>query len=462
MRRASWDFWGAGPIGASIGYEYRKEITSGTGRDRDRAGRFLFLNAGPDFPEASYDTNDIFAEVSIPLLRDSVLGRSAEISGAYRFSDYSHVGKQDTYSAQFQWRPVDQFMFRATTATAIRVPNLAETHDPYSQTFANGFIDPCSATVINNLADRSIATNRIANCGALAKAAGLDLSFADPSAANAYLPNYGSGSVSGLAGGNRLLKPETSESFTVGGVWTPDFLLPNLQVVMDYYDIEISDAIDSVTAQDAANQCVNGDAVNTGACATQTRDATSFLVTSFVQGSLNYAALTAKGVDFTVSYRTDLPEFFGRNWGAFSHAIRGNWLIEQHDFVNIEDPTDADINEDTVGDPRVRFLSTMTWEPTSTLAFTWAWDWQASQEIFDVDNMRSNPDLYATSKYLETGDFSQHDFSVRWAARDNLTIRAGVVNAFDAEPARWLGNTTSDNFDLFGRRFFLSFNYRPF
>lgn len=94
-----WDFWGAGPIGASIGYEYRKEITSGTGRDRDRAGRFLFLNSGPDFPEASYDTNDIFAEVSIPLLRDSFLGRSAEISGAYRFSDYSHVGKQDTYSA---------------------------------------------------------------------------------------------------------------------------------------------------------------------------------------------------------------------------------------------------------------------------------------------------------------------------------------------------------------------------
>ncbi|MFS0718995.1 TonB-dependent receptor domain-containing protein [Brevundimonas phoenicis] len=457
-----WDFWGAGPIGASIGYEYRKELTSGTGRDRDRAGRYLFLNAGPDFPEASYDTNDIFAEVSIPLLRDSVLGRSAEISGAYRFSDYSHVGKQDTYSAQFQWRPVDQFMFRATTATAIRVPNLAETHDPYSQTFANGFVDPCSATVINNLADRSIATNRIANCGALAKAAGLDLSFADPSAANAYLPNYGSGSVTGLAGGNRLLKPETSESFTVGGVWTPDFLLPNLQVVMDYYDIEISDAIDSVTAQDAANQCVNGDAVNTGACATQTRDATSFLVTSFVQGSLNYAALTAKGVDFTVSYRTDLPEFFGRPWGEFSHSVRGNWLIEQHDFVNIEDPSDADINEDTVGNPRVRFLSTVTWSPTSTLAFSWAWDWQASQEILDIDNMRDNPDLYATSKYLETGDFSQHDFSVRWAARDNLTIRAGVVNAFDAEPARWLGNTTSDNFDLFGRRFFLSFNYRPF
>ncbi|WP_332638624.1 TonB-dependent receptor domain-containing protein [Brevundimonas sp.] len=457
-----WDFWGAGPIGIALGYEYRKEITSGVGRDADTAGRLLFLNSGPDFAEASYDTNDYFAELRLPLFTDTFLG-SSEISGAYRVSDYSHVGKQDTYSAQFQWRPTDQFLFRATTATAIRVPNLSETSEPYGQTFANGFSDPCSATVINNLADRTVADNRIANCTALATAAGLTFTFSDPSAPNAYLPNYGSGSVPGLAGGNPFLQPETSESFTIGGVWTPDYLIPNLSIVLDYYDIEISDAIDAVSAQAAANQCVSGDQVNTGACATITRNPGTFLVSSFIQGSLNYAALTAKGVDFTARYGFDLPEWGGRNWGRFSHSIRGNWLIEQHDFVNIADPTDSSDFEDTVGMPRVRFLSTVTWEPSDTLAFTWDWDWQASQEIEDVDNIGyGNFDRYETLKYLETGDFSQHDFSVRWNMREDTTVRAGVVNAFDAEPARWLGNTSADNFDLFGRRFFLSLNYRPF
>lgn len=457
-----WDFWGAGPIGVALGYEYRKEITSGRGRDADTAGRFLFLNGGPDFPEASYDTNDVFAELSLPLFTDTGFG-TAEISGAYRLSDYSHVGKQDTYSAQFQWRPSDQFLFRATTATAIRVPNLSETSEPYGQTFANGFTDPCSATVINNLADRSIADNRIRNCATLATAAGFNFTFNDPSAANAYLPNYGSGSVPGLAGGNPNLRPETSESFTVGGVWTPDYLIPNLSIVLDYYDIEISDAIAAVTAQAAANQCVSGDQVNTGACGTITRSNSTFLVSSFIQGSLNYAALTAKGVDFTARYGFDL-EWGGRHFGQLTHAIRGNWLIEQHDFVNIADPADSSDFEDTVGMPRVRFLSTVTWAPTDTLAFTWDWDWQASQEIEDLDNIggTGNFDRYETLKYLETGDFSQHDFSVRWQARDDLTVRAGVVNAFDAEPARWLGNTTADNFDLFGRRFFLSLNYRPY
>lgn len=457
-----WDFWGAGPIGAVVGYEYRKEITSGIGRDRDRAGRLLFLNSGADFKEASYDTNEMFAELQVPIMRDTWLGRSMDINGAYRFSDYSNVGEQETYSLGVTYRPFDQLLLRATKSTAIRVPNLSETNEPLGQTFANGFSDPCSATVINNLADRSIAANRIANCGALASAAGLDLNFADLGATNAYLPNYGSGSVPGLAGGNQFLQPETSESFSYGFAWTPDYLLPNLAITMDYYDIEINDAIDSVSAQAAANQCVSGDQVNTLACLTQTRDATSFQVTSFIQGSLNYAALTAKGVDFSARWGGDLFRFGGRGWGSFRHAIRGNWLIEQVDYVNIDDPADGTDYQDTVGSPRVRLLSTLTWSPTDTLSFSWDWDWQASQEIEDIDNILANPDRYESLKYIETGDFSQHDFSVRWDVRDDVTLRAGVVNAFDAEPARWLGNTTADNFDLFGRRFFISANFRSF
>lgn len=456
-----WDFWGAGRIGAAFGYEYRKEITSGTGRDRDTAGRLLQLNTGPDFEEASYDTNELFGELRVPLFQDSILGRSAEIQAAYRYSDYSNVGEQETYSVSAQWKPIDSLLFRSTFGTAIRVPNLGETDDPLGQTFANGFTDPCSATVINNLADQTIRTNRIANCGALATAAGLNFSFSDPAAANAYLPNYGSGSVPGLSGGNPFLVPEESESFTAGLAFTPTSW-PDFSLALDYYDIEITDAIASVSAQAAANQCVSGASVNGPTCATQTRDPSTFLVTSFIQGSLNYAALTAKGVDITARYNLDLEEVTGRSWGQLRYALRGNWLIEQDDFVNIDDPTDASIFADTIGSPRVRFLSSLSYSPNETLTFNWDWDWQASQEIEDIDNIVVNSDRYEDTRYIETGDFNQHDFSVRWDVRDDLTLRAGVVNAFDAEPARWLGNSSSDNFDLFGRRFYVGFNFRPF
>lgn len=455
-----WDFWGAGPIGFAVGGEWRKEMTEGTGRNRDTAGRFLFLNTGPDFLKASYDVKEGFVEGRLPLLRDSFLGYSAELSGAYRKSDYSNVGEQETHSLQFSYRPWRSLLVRATKGTAIRVPNLTETNDPYGQTFANSFSDPCSATVINGLADQTIRANRVKNCGALAQAAGLNLSFDNIGAANAYLPNYGSGSVPGLSGGNPFLQPETSDSWTLGLSWSPSFA-PNLTIYGDYYDIKIKSAIASVTAQQAANQCVSGDNVNVGACATQTRDPSTFQVTSFIQGSLNYAALTATGIDFGLKYSMDLEETFGVIPGQFIYGLSGNWLQTQHDFTNIADPLDSTDYESTVGNPVVRLKHTMTWRATEKLAFTWTVDWQSSQEIEDVDVLKGNADRYDSKKYLTTGDFTEHGLSVRYDYSPKITLRAGVVNMFDAEPAKWLGNTSDDNFDLWGRRMFIGFNIRP-
>ena len=50
---------------------------------------------------------------------------------------------------------------------------------------------------------------------------------------------------------------------------------------------------------------------------------------------------------------------------------------------------------------------------------------------------------------------------MRYQVREDLTLRAGIVNAFDEEPDRYLGSTTTaDNFDLFGRRYYVGFNFR--
>ena len=456
-----WDFWGAGPMGFAVGVESRKETTSGTGRDRDAGDRLLFLNGSPDFPAVSYETREAFVELRVPLFKDTWLGRSAEISGSYRSSDYTTVGIQDTYSIQGSWRPVDDILFRATQNTAIRVPNLGELFDPGGETFVN-FTDPCSINVIQATGDPTTRANRIANCTALAQAAGLNFNFdpANLTAPNSFTPVYGTGGISGQAGGNPFLQPETSDSFTFSMVWTPSFA-PNFSMVLDYYNIEIDDAIDAISAQTAVNQCVSGDAVNTNACNTVFRDPTTFLINGFVEGSLNYAKLTAEGVDFAAKYRLDLADVVGRDWGRLNWNLRGSYTIEQHDFVNIDDPSDSTDYEDTVGLPRVRFLQTLSWAPTDRLALIWDWDWQGSQEIADKDVLVNNPDLYETAQYLETGDFNQHDFTVRYQATDELVIRAGVVNAFDEEPAPWLGRNTNDNFDFFGRRFFVGFNYKP-
>ena len=265
------------------------------------------------------------------------------------------------------------------------------------------------------------------------------------------------------------MAPEQGRSYTWSIAYTPSWL-DDFRIVFDYYDIKITDAIAAVTAQAAINQCVNGPSLNTGACATIFRNPVAGDPTDdfqlpqagvgFIQGSLNFAATTAKGVDFNASYHIDMADTFGLSWGELDFGLRGNYLIRQEDFTDIANPGFETVFDTTTGLPRTRFQFTSSWSPTEALSFQMVWDWQASQELVVETTLFNDPDN-RDPKFLTSGDFSQFDFSARWDISDNFELRGGVVNAFDAEPARWLGSaTTADNFDLFGRRFFIGARFR--
>ncbi|MFX5169069.1 hypothetical protein ABTC61_18715, partial [Acinetobacter baumannii] len=83
-----------------------------------------------------------------------------------------------------------------------------------------------------------------------------------------------------------------------------------------------------------------------------------------------------------------------------------------------------------------------------------------AQDIVRARDFISNADQREGDQ-LDTGNFARHDFTVRWNVKDNLSLRAGVVNAFDAEQRDILGTTLYSNFDPYGRRFFIGLNYRP-
>jgi outer membrane receptor protein involved in Fe transport len=460
----TFDFWGAGPIGVALGYEFRREETEGTGRDRDTGDRNLFLNTGPDFPKASYEANEIFTEVRVPLLDNQLWMDSAEISGAYRYSDYTTVGEVETLSFQGSVRPTEDIFFRATYGEATRIPNLGENFGPASQTFGNGLTDPCDANFIRARDDAADREALRQNCLATMPA-GYDPGT--DAAGTGTIIDYTSG-IPGFNAGNPNLDPEESTSYTFGMAVTPRWV-PGFTFTADYFDIEIDNVIASTTVQQNLNQCVgwNGtevNSVNQGACSTFERSATpstngaanpAYGIYTFIQGSLNYAGLETRGIDFTTSYGFETGRFGDIDW-----SLRGTYLIEQNDFVNIANPTEETANDASVGQPHLRLLSTVSWTPMQQLTLSWDWDWQSSQEIIDEDDWRLNSDG-RDFKYTTTGDFSQHDFTVRYLPMDNLVLRAGVVNAFDAEPARWLGSSTSaDNFDFWGRRFFVGVNVK--
>ena len=482
-----WDFFGAGPIGVAIGAEHRREYTEAVGRDRDTGDRWLFLNTGPDFPGAEYESDEAFAELSIPLFRDTWLGEYAEISGSYRYFDYSTVGTGDVYGVNLVYRPIQDIAFKTSFNTSFRAPNLGENFSPRTQTFANAFVDPCStAQIALQTAERR--ANRIANCEALAVADGYApgfFDFAGNTATNTddYAPLYSSG-VGGLQGGNPFLQPEESESFTFSTVIEPRFF-PNFSLVLDYYEIEISNVIQTVTAPQAAADCVNNSSLSP-ACATIFRNnpntwdgvsndpasrSTGFMVGGsgptdpiggFIQGAVNFAALETRGLDFTARYSLDTEEAFGMNLGRFDYSVRGLWLIDQKNFTDITNRSAFTDNTTGTGFPRVRFSSSLTWTPNDVWSVNWTMDWQTSQDISEIRDYVQTGNMDARPRaWMETGNFARHDFTVRYNVNDELNLRAGVVNAFDAEQPAFLGQTLVDGMDPYGTRFFVGLNYRP-
>src|SRR6185503_14927575 len=66
--------------------------------------------------------------------------------------------------------------------------------------------------------------------------------------------------VPGISGGNPNLTEETANSWSVGAVWSPSFgneLIDALSLSVDYYRIELEDAIGSVSATLMLQQCYN-------------------------------------------------------------------------------------------------------------------------------------------------------------------------------------------------------------
>ncbi len=474
-----WDFWGAGPIGFSLGAEHRREYTEAVGRSRDTAGRNLQLNTGADFPGAQYESDEFFGELALPLIRDSWLGEYAELSGSYRRFDYTTVGKGDVYGVNLVYRPIEDITFKTSYNTSFRAPNLGENFSPRTQTFANGFVDPCDTRQITAPARTAeIRANRIANCTTQASARGLTYDFAGTTAsvADDYLPTYSAG-IAGVSGGNPFLKPEESSSFTFSAALKPRFI-PNASLVLDYYEIEITDVIASVSAQTLANQCVDGPTLNAAACGVIFRSGPtsgdpfdvfkvgapgSDPVGGFLIGSFNYAKRTTRGMDFTLNYSLDTEETFGHNWGTFDYRIGGSWLIEQKFFNDAVNKAAFTETSSTLFYPRVRFTSRLTWAPTDKLSLTWSADWQTAQNVqFYRDFVASGNFDSQPVEWLRTDNFVRNDFSVRYDVRDDLTLRFGVTNAFDAQQAPYLGSALYSQFDPFGRRFNIGLNWRPF
>jgi iron complex outermembrane receptor protein len=186
-------------------------------------------------------------------------------SGAVRFSDYSNFGSTTTYKLGMRWQPIDDFGIRGTYSTGFRAPNIGELYGLTQ--FAPTLVDPCGPT--------TGAVVTAGNNSALAQACraqGVPNGFVQ---ANTQITTF--------TGGNAQLKPEKSDSYTIGilynASWAEDILWTgkmNLEVT--YYHDLIKGAIQAQDLQALLNACINqGAGTDATLCAPFTRGASGNL-----------------------------------------------------------------------------------------------------------------------------------------------------------------------------------------
>ena len=409
---------GGDAIGFALGAEYRKEISRNNPDPVNTTG-LTFGNALFD-ETGSFDVVEGFAELRVPIIQDQPGFYELIANGAARVSEYSTIGTTFTYQGGLLYAPVRDFRIRGTYAQAVRAPNIGELFAPSNQTFA--FIDdPCAVDQRDNGSD-----TREQNCIALLQGLGLN------DAQIAGFTGDAGVSLPGLSRGNQDLSEETAKTFTVGAILQPTFL-PGFTASVDYYDVEIEDAISFPSANTLLELCVDAQTLDNAFCDSIDRIPVgdgfdpndAGLVSGFVLQPQNVAAFSTRGIDFSVGY--SLPT---DNFGTFALRAVGNHIIE----LKTQGTPEADIIDSAgvIGNPDWQATVNLNWT-LDNFNLNYGINYEAETLRFSRRDIAADPDIVAP-EFINVKERFEHDVQLRWTTDDQMSFYVGVNNLFDQEP----------------------------
>ena len=419
----------AGYVGVAFGAEYRKEESET--KEPDNAEGTFFNALGED--QGDFDVKEIFTEVSVPLLSDMPFVQDLVFDAAVRYADYSTIGDATSWKLGLDWSLNNELRFRLTQSEALRAPNIGEIFGAPSQTFYD-VDDPCQADNLNDLQNSS---TRRTNCAALGVPTGFD-------------SDYDSQTLEGLSSGNREVKGEESTSTTIGLVYQPEFI-ENSTLTIDYWKIEIEDAIDYISAQDILDRCVDsGSGISNQYCSLITRDANSEI--SLIQNSaLNVAGQEASGIDFELGYDFDALG------GSFRTNLIGTYLIERKEFPFQDEPSDYIENAGVTGEAQWQANLNLEYS-YENLYTTFSTRYIEEVSLYTDQELSDNPNPNSLTSY---GTYVISDMTVGYNFDNGVGLKVGVDNLFNRGlPFGTRGDGEgSASYDNIGRFGYITFSY---
>jgi outer membrane receptor protein involved in Fe transport len=436
----------AGEVGFAVGGFYHKQDYSFLTDSVLASGDVSGFNA-QDAVIGKVDNRDAFVEMLLPLLKEIPAVDSLNLALGYRFSDHSTAGSNSSYKGEIDWGIVEALRFRGTYQRAVRAPNIGELFQPLQEDNPE-VDDPCNAgSAFRTGPDGAAVT-------ALCVAQGMpSLNYSQATA-----------QIDALAGGNPVLQEEQADTYTAGLVWQPVFSSPlfeRFSASVDYYDIEVKDAINAISADVIANRCYNEDGanptldINNLYCQLFTRDSIG-QIQDLLQNQQNLSVLNVSGVDLQIDWRFPLGERFG--------DLGFNWMLSY--LAGWEQQiAEGDVFKDyagTIGDDIGDYLP----ELKSTMTTRWSF------RAFDTAVRLRYLDSAINEAVIDTGDADAGtgvpstwyvDLSSSWQVSDAFRLRLGVENLLDQEIRMYAPNvqaaTDPSVYDVLGRKYFLLANY---
>ncbi|MBB4632077.1 outer membrane receptor protein involved in Fe transport [Sphingosinicella soli] len=394
----------AGPILATVGGEHRKQKLHRTANAPNDNEEFLIVNAQP--LDGKYDVTEGFAEVVIPLLAGD---QRLDFNGAARYTHYSTVGNVVTWKAGLTFDPIDILRFRGTISRDIRAPSIGET-----------FVE--TVLLFGNLS-------------------------------NPFDPGSGTSLVRVPLSGNVNLSEESALTKTLGAVLS----LGSFRASIDYWDINLKDAIGSLSPQDVVNRCFAGE---TDICSLITfgPDDSLFEVR---QQNLNLGTYKLRGLDFEARYSTELGN------GTLGLGAVASYLI--HKKIAPSGGTPLDVagelgGRNAGGMPDFKATLSANYEAERWGAFVQARyiDGGVYDVTFGPEDLSNEDNNVGSVIYVDMSV----KFKFESANGKGTEIYAGVDNLFDRTPpvlpVDFISNsaTNASIYDVIGRKYYVGVRAR--
>ena len=448
----------AGGVSGAFGVEYRTdEIDDIPGFNARNSNLWGQTAAGRT--KGSDTVKEVFGEFEVPLLKDLPMVEKLTLNLSGRWTDYESYGSDTTYKVGLNWQIEEQLRFRGSVGTSFRAPALYELFLANQTAFsAQTSVDPCIRW------DTSSNPQIVENCGP--NGIGLPVGWTNPNSSALIITGGGAG----------VLDAETSDAYTAGFVWTPDYL--PFRAAIDWWRIEVDNQVAQFGSANITNQCYGDpDFPNSPFCDLFTRElnvnAPNYGQITEVRNSyVNIANQVAEGVD--VNFR--LQKDFGEYRFTTNAELTYNFVDTTQTFETFPEEQNRGLLYNNKWVAQIDFrLDNGPW------SYNWSMDIYsaASNDAYyggDTFGWRGFADCaFSTSTTCVSGKYDQsvgmhitNDVSVRYRA-ENWEVVAGVDNLFDKDPpllstgsgANRIGNAIAiSNYDVLGRRYFLSAGYK--